>query len=359
MSPTVERKLAAIMFTDIVGFTAMSAKDESKALALLDLHRELISPIISKSNGTIHKEIGDGLLLSFSTVTEAVQCGVIIQESIRKIEDLNLRIGIHEGEISLKNGDVLGDDVNITSRIVPFSPIGGIAISEKIQQNISSLPEYKFNFIGRPKLKGISKKLKIYNISSHGLPSNSKLSLRKSSAIIISCLSISVVVIIFLFQYFSFNFRDSNELLKSDIPSVTIIPPEIISAQTNNQIIRSIAEDLIINISTYSGGEIILPSINDVLNVNEKLPRKIAYQLKSKFVLESSLSISDKDIELRCRLSDTISGKSPYSKSMKSTFKNLSVILEIISIGVVNSLNINVVTPNKQELTPMDFSATL
>ncbi|MDP6570519.1 MAG: adenylate/guanylate cyclase domain-containing protein [Candidatus Marinimicrobia bacterium] len=356
MPTAIKRKLAAIMFTDIVGYTSMSAKDESKAIALIDLHRELISPIISKFNGTIHKEMGDGLLLSFSTVTEAVQCGVNIQESIRKIEELNLRIGIHEGEITLKNGDVLGDDVNITSRIVPYSPIGGIAISEKIQQNISSLPDYKFNFIGRPKLKGIPMKLKLFTIASHGLPSKSKLKLRKSPAIIIGCLSFSIMMIILLIQYFSFNSIDS---INSDIPSVTIMPPEIISAQANNQIIRSIAEDLIINISTYSGGEIILPSINDVLNVNEKLPRKIANQLNSKFVLESSLSISDRDIELRCRLLDTVSGKSPYSKSMKSTFRNLSVILEIISIGVVNSLNINVVTPHKQELTPMDFSETL
>ena len=186
--------------------------------------------------------------------------------------------------------------------------------------------------------------------------SKSKLKLRTSPAIIIGCLGFSIMMIILLIQYFSFNSIDS---INSDIPSVTIMPPEIISAQANNQIIRSIAEDLIINISTYSGGEIILPSINDVLNVNEKLPRKIANQLNSKFVLESSLSISDRDIELRCRLLDTVSGKSPYSKSMKSTFRNLSVILEIISIGVVNSLNINVVTPHKQELTPMDFSETL
>ena len=185
-SPNITRKLAAIMFTDIAGYTALSSKDETKALKLLDTQKQILTPIIEGFNGTLHKEIGDGLLFTFPTVTEAVNCGIKIQEETKSVDDLNLRIGIHEGEITMKDGDVLGDDVNVASRIEPFSAIGGIAISGKVQQNISSLTEFDTKFIGKPKLKGVSQEVKLYCITSHGLPETeiSKVSAKLEKAII-------------------------------------------------------------------------------------------------------------------------------------------------------------------------------
>ena len=162
----IERKLAAIMFTDIAGYTALSAKDENKALALLDTQKQILTPIIEEHNGTLHKEVGDGLLFTFPTVTDAVRCGIKIQEETKAVDELNLRIGIHEGEITLKDGDALGDDVNVASRIEAFSPSGGISISSKVQQNISSLPEFETSYVGKPELKGVSQEVKVYCITS-------------------------------------------------------------------------------------------------------------------------------------------------------------------------------------------------
>ena len=85
----IERKLAAIMFTDIAGYTALSAKDENQALALLDTQKQILTPIIEEFNGTLHKEVGDGLLFTFPTVTDAVRCGIKIQEKTKTNRDLN------------------------------------------------------------------------------------------------------------------------------------------------------------------------------------------------------------------------------------------------------------------------------
>ena len=159
----IKRKLAAIVFTDIVGFTALSAKDEKKAIQLLDSQRQIFSLLIKEFKATKHKEVGDGILLSFQTVTDAINFSISLQSKVRDIDDLNLRIGIHEGEISLIESDILGDDVNIASRIEQYSPVGGIAISGKVQQDISSLPEYNTEFIGSPTLKGVSQKIEIYS----------------------------------------------------------------------------------------------------------------------------------------------------------------------------------------------------
>jgi TolB-like protein/tetratricopeptide (TPR) repeat protein len=208
----IERKLAAIMFTDIAGYTALSAKDENKALELLDTQKQILTPIIEEFNGTLHKEMGDGLLFTFPTVTEAVKCGIKIQEETKPNDDLNLRVGIHEGEITLKDGDALGDDVNVASRIEAFAPSGGIAISSKVQQNISSLPEFETKYIGKPKLKGVSQEVKVYCITSHGLPQtdiskvSKQLSISKKKVNIITTVSIIMVVTIGLISWYIYPF---------------------------------------------------------------------------------------------------------------------------------------------------------
>ena len=93
------RKLAAVMFTDIVGYTAMMSKDEQKALSALQKNRDIQKPLVKKFNGEFLKEMGDGTLLCFQSALDAVQCAQEIQQSVSDDPDLNLRIGIHLGDI--------------------------------------------------------------------------------------------------------------------------------------------------------------------------------------------------------------------------------------------------------------------
>jgi len=142
------RQLAAIMFTDIVGYTALMGEDEKKAFRLLDKNREIQRPIIEQFKGRWIKEIGDGILASFHTVSDAVFCAIAIQQGCEKIPDLKLRIGIHLGEVIFQNHDVFGDGVNIASRLQALAPIGGILVSESVYKNISNKKEIITEFIG-------------------------------------------------------------------------------------------------------------------------------------------------------------------------------------------------------------------
>ena len=169
-SSQIERKLAAIMFTDIVEFTSIASTNEQYAIDLLQKQRNTLFPVIEKYNGIVHKELGDGLLVSFNLTSESVKCAIAMQKSIKDIKDLNLRIGIHEGEIAIGGNDVLGDDVNVASRIEPFSAVGGVSISGRVQQNISSNPDFKTQFIAKPNLKGVSQEVSIFAIVSENLP---------------------------------------------------------------------------------------------------------------------------------------------------------------------------------------------
>ena len=164
------KKLKAIVFTDIVNFTQLSAKDEQHALELIDKQREIVKPIVEKHSGEWLKEIGDGLLFSFDSSLDAVNCSIEIQQSLKDVDDFKIRIGIHQGDVFIKDGDVFGDDVNIASRVENFAPEGGIAISDKISKDISGVKNIKTSFIGHRKLKGVHQETKVSCISSHNLP---------------------------------------------------------------------------------------------------------------------------------------------------------------------------------------------
>ena len=111
-SPKIERKLAAIMFTDIVGYTKQMSQSESKSLDLLDKKRSILKPLLDEYNGTFVKEIGDGTLSYFESAVNAATCAVKLQEQTYDDSDMNIRAGIHIGDIVFKDGDVFGDGVN-------------------------------------------------------------------------------------------------------------------------------------------------------------------------------------------------------------------------------------------------------
>src|SRR4051794_36276169 len=114
----MSRQLAAIMFTDIVGYTALMGNDEHKAFSLLHRSREIQQPIIEKNGGRWIKEMGDGILASFDTATSAVQSAMQIIHACNAVPNLDLRIGIHLGDVVFENNDVFGDGVNIASRLI-------------------------------------------------------------------------------------------------------------------------------------------------------------------------------------------------------------------------------------------------
>ncbi|MEP6616794.1 MAG: adenylate/guanylate cyclase domain-containing protein, partial [Ginsengibacter sp.] len=126
------RQLAAIMFTDIVGYTAMMGRDENKAFELLNKNRAIQKPIIEEFGGRWIKELGDGVLASFNTVSDAVGAAIKIQETCQAEKTFQLRIGIHQGEVVFENEDIFGDGVNIASRIQTLGIPGSVIFSKKV-----------------------------------------------------------------------------------------------------------------------------------------------------------------------------------------------------------------------------------
>lgn len=165
------RRLSAILFSDIHGYSRMMQNDEVGTLALLDDHNHLFFPIIEKNNGRIIKTIGDSIMAVFDSCTNAFQSAIEMQEALvnRSANNTNsptfrIRIGIHLGEIVFKGNDVFGNGVNIAARLQPMADPGGICISLALYDQIPSLHDKNFIKVGPVNLKNINEPVVIYRL---------------------------------------------------------------------------------------------------------------------------------------------------------------------------------------------------
>ncbi|HEY4283958.1 MAG TPA: FlgO family outer membrane protein [Chthoniobacterales bacterium] len=168
---TEQRKLAAIMFTDMVGYSALSQRDDKLALELLEEHRQILRKIFPQFNGTEIKTIGDAFLVEFQSALEAAQCAIEIQRTLAKRNHdfpaekrIELKIGIHIGDVVHRGGDVYGDGVNIASRIEPLAGAGGVCVSMDVERQIRNALEARFEKLAATDLKNISVPMDLFRI---------------------------------------------------------------------------------------------------------------------------------------------------------------------------------------------------
>ncbi len=196
------RQLAAIMFTDIVGYTALMGENEGKTIALIRRNKEIHKKFIRKFNGKWLKEMGDGVLSSFQTISDAVYCAGSILKEVERVQGLNLRIGIHQGEIVLDGKEIYGDGVNIASRIEGLVDNGQIFVSETIYRNIKNKDGIQCKYIGSRQLKNITEPLNIYSVNISEYPTQNENWKSKNLKVIIS-IAASILIASAVLLYYS------------------------------------------------------------------------------------------------------------------------------------------------------------
>jgi class 3 adenylate cyclase len=166
---TGERRLAAIMFTDIVGYTTLSQRDEPLALKMLRRHNQLLRPIFHRHGGREVKTMGDAFLVEFDSAVEATKCSIEMQKALRQENEsaepkLLVRIGIHVGDVLHRKGDVLGDGVNVASRIVSLAEGGDVCISEQVYDQIRNKVPVPLVKLGSRDLKNVTFPIAVYRV---------------------------------------------------------------------------------------------------------------------------------------------------------------------------------------------------
>lgn len=257
--PRKKRKLACIMFTDIVGYTSLMSNNEAQALKILDENRFIHKSIINKYGGELIKEMGDGMMAIFNTATDAVHAACEIQVAAESNEDLNLRIGLHLSEIIYENGDIFGDGVNIAARIEPTAPTGGIHISQEVHANLYNKDGLATNFIREFQLKNVKQGIRIYEvIATEAFKKN----LSKSIS------------------------RYSERIVEDDVKSIAVMPfLNLTNDPEQDYFCDGIADDILITLSNikelkivgrkssfqFKNTELSEQEIGSVLNVNHLL----------------------------------------------------------------------------------------
>ena len=157
-------ELSAILFSDIVGFSRLMNHDEERTLNLIRKNRRIHKNIINRYHGKWLKEMGDGTLAEFKTISEAVYCAGDLMKTCQQ-ERIDLRIGIHLGEIIKENGDIFGDPVNIASRLESIADPGQIVVSQSVMRNIKNKPGIYTKSLIETELKNIDDPIKIYGVT--------------------------------------------------------------------------------------------------------------------------------------------------------------------------------------------------
>jgi len=282
-----DRRHAAIMFTDIVGYTALMGSDEDRAFDVIRKNREIHTELVGKFKGTLIKEMGDGMLVSFNLASDAVRCAIEIQKACKE-QSIPLKIGIHEGEMVFEGSDVLGDGVNIASRLQESAGKGCITISGAVYGDIKNKSDIQTQFIREKSFKNVDEPVKVYKVSCEDGPvrESSPIHDRWKSIVAlpfikigILLISVSVVAVVIIFLFYrakSIPFTERDWIVIADFDNLT--DETIFDNSLNTAFALSINQSRYVNVFTRQRVFETLKRMNrgDLVKVDEEAGREIA-----------------------------------------------------------------------------------
>jgi adenylate cyclase len=356
---TEQRKLAAIMFTDMVGYSALSQRDDKLALELLEEHRQLLREIFPRFNGTEIKTIGDAFLIEFQSALEAAQCAIEIQRTLAKRNHdvtsdrrIEVRIGVHIGDVVHRGGDVYGDGVNIASRIEQLAGAGGICVSMDVERQIRNALEAHFERLAPTELKNISVPMDLFRIvlpwekGAKAASGDSKASKKAPRIGVIA----AVVFVTLLFGWWLMQHSS-----RSRQPAASALPA--VPANAADQ--KSVAVLAFANLSDDKGSEYFSDGISEeLLTVLQRIPglhvaaRTSAFSFKGKNatvqeigeklgvsnLVEGSVRKSGSTVRITARLSRAATGEQLWSESYNRDLKDVFAVQSEIAQTIVVQL---------------------
>ena len=278
-----QRRLAAILAADVVGYSRLMEQDEAGTLAALKARRsDVLAPVVAQHNGRVVKVMGDGVLVEFGSAVDAVQCAVELQKSfaganraVPENQQIVLRIGINLGDVIVEGSDIYGDGVNVAARLEGLAEPGRICVSGSVYEQVNGKLELGFDDLGDRAIKNIVKSVHVYRVGINGADnSNSR-------------------------PFFAL----------PDKPSIAVLPFVNMSGDPEQEFFTDgLTEDIITDLSNVPGFFVIARNSTFTYKGKPTDVRQIARDLGVKYILEGSARRSDNRLRVNVQLINAAEG---------------------------------------------------
>ena len=346
MSDPLERRLAAIMFTDIVGYTALMAGDESSGHRVRARQGQVLRPLVEQYGGEWVQHVGDETLSSFPSAVDAANCALAIQAALHDESELRVRIGIHVGDVVVSEGSVHGDGVNIASRIRPLAEPGGICVSDEVQHAIRSQPNIEAVPLGEHELKNVGRPVAVFALSGTAAAPRppARFSALRAARSRIRVGSVASAVLLLAVAGWWLN-RPGVDV--SSVRSIAVLPLESLSDDPEQGYFAAgMTEALIGDLARISSLRVISRTSVMRYRDTDKSIKEIAGELDVDSVLEGTVAREGNRVRITVQLIDARSDHHLWAQSYERDLRGVLALQTQVAREVAGQIRL--------ELTPED-----
>jgi adenylate cyclase len=349
----VERRLAAILAADVVGYTALMGRDEAGTLQrLTDLRQAYLEPLIDEHHGRIVKLMGDGLLVEFASVVDAVACALAWQKgAIDRDKDLRFRIGINLGDVIVEGDDIHGDGVNVASRLEALSEPGGIILSGDAYRQCKGKVGANFADLGERTLKNVAEPVRVYqytlDIPKAGPGRWRAMPVKRPMPLAAVSGGLALLVIMTGLLLWQRPWEPREEPASEanmafplpDKPSVVVLPFANLSDDSSQEYFADgMTEDLITDLSKISELFVIARNSSFSYKGRQMKVRQVAEELGVRYVLEGSVRRIGDQVRINTQLIDATTGGHIWAERYDGKLDNIFALQDDIMAQVVEAL---------------------
>jgi adenylate cyclase len=328
--PRLNRKLAAILAADVVGYSRMMGANETGTLAALKRHREgLFDPAVAAHNGRIVKLIGDGTIVEFPSVVDAVNCALSVQRADGAALPANaaqpqivLRIGINLGDVIIEGDDIYGDGVNIAARLEPLAPPGGICVSSIVNESVGNRVDVRFQDAGEISVKNIDRPIRIWKWQPGATPAAAEARLAPAKP------------------------------EPSAAASIAVLPFTNMSGDPEQEYFSDgISEDIITDLSKIAGLTVIARNSSFTYKGRSADIREVGRELGVQSVLEGSIRRAGQRVRITAQLIDAASGGHLWADRYDRDLTDIFEVQDDVTRRIVDALKVTLSPAEKARLT--------
>jgi adenylate cyclase len=355
-SQSTERRLAAILFTDLLGSTSLMAQSEEAGLRAKRRHRELVREQVARFRGDFVEAPGDETLSIFPSALDAVGCGLAIEASTDD-EDFELHVAIHLGDVLFEGGEVHGDGVNIAARLLAFSEGGGICISNEVYQAVRNQPDLEVVRLGEHELKNVGRPVEILSLRRAGSAPRAGDGAQRAVTsseprlfVPVGVLLAVVVVLVAVLAWWQLGSSD-NETPASErsVRSIAVLPLENLSNEPGQEYFTAgMTEALTSNLAKLAAFDVV--SRTSVLRYRgaPKPMAQIARELSVDAVLEGSVLRAGEAVRITVQLIDARTDRNLWSRSYERDLTDVLALQREVAEAVASEIRLELAAATGQ-----------